>query len=73
MAENLDYLMPRETGRGVGWFIVICGGDAAEPPATATFIWPSCTPLTIHNTMVLLTVAQFADLMHRATVNDSCK
>lgn len=64
--ESLRRNAARKTPENEAWWIVISGFDCSEPPATASFVWPGDTPLTIPNTMVLMTTATFAELVHDA-------
>lgn len=64
--RDIGWLMPQATGLDGSWFITLCGFEGSEPPATASFIWPDSVPLMIPNKMVVMTVAAFADLQHRA-------
>lgn len=64
--RDIGWLMPKATGWAGSWYITICGFDCSEPPATAILIWPEDEPLKIPNKMVMMTVAAFADLQHRA-------
>jgi hypothetical protein len=67
MEHNKDWMMAKPAAVNDAWYVTIHGAQVSEIADVVKLFWPEGRAIAVPSKMVLMTVAAFADLHHRAS------